>query len=123
MPVKSKKNNRPLYYSISDVAAMMDLKPYVLRYWETEFRELRPMKNRSGSRAYRQKDIDLVKLIKKLLYEEGYTIAGARNRMKAMAKSGSGQLALELDGEKRKRVIEEIKGDLNALIDGLKAES
>ena len=71
-----------LYYSISEVAEMTSVKPHVLRYWESEFPELRPKKNRAGNRSYRDKDIRTVVTIKNLLYEEGYTIAGARNRLK-----------------------------------------
>jgi len=71
-----------LYYSISEVAEMTNVKPHVLRYWESEFPELRPKKNRAGNRSYRDKDIRTVMTIRDLLYQEGYTIAGARNRLK-----------------------------------------
>ncbi len=67
-----------LYYSISEVARIVDVKAHVLRYWETEFGTLRPQKTRSGSRRYRQVDIEEVLAIKTLLYEEGFKIAGAR---------------------------------------------
>ena len=73
-----------LYYSITEVSELTGLRPHILRYWETEFPTLRPKKNRAGNRAYRQKDIDMILLIKKLLYEEGYTIDGARRKIKAM---------------------------------------
>lgn len=68
------------YYSISEVCAMTDLEPHVLRYWESEFPNLRPKKNRAGNRAYREKDIELIQYIKYLLYEEQYTIPGARKK-------------------------------------------
>ena len=71
-----------LYFSISEVAEMTSVKPHVLRYWESEFPELRPKKNRAGNRSYREKDIRTVMTIRDLLYQEGYTIAGARNRLK-----------------------------------------
>ena len=71
-----------LYFSISEVADMTGVKPHVLRYWESEFPELRPKKNRAGNRSYREKDIKTVMTIRDLLYQEGYTIAGARNRLK-----------------------------------------
>ena len=67
-----------LYFTISDVAALTDVKPHVLRYWESEFPTLRPRKTKSGSRRYRQRDIDEILAIKKLLYEEGFRISGAR---------------------------------------------
>ena len=69
---------KKLYYSISEVSKLTKLKAYVLRYWETEFTQLKPSKNRAGNRTYRQKDIDLILKIKALLYEEKYTIDGAR---------------------------------------------
>jgi len=70
-----------LYYSITEVAEITNLKPHVLRYWETEFKNLRPKKNRAGNRAYRMSDIKLIEEIKRLLYEEGYTIAGAKKKL------------------------------------------
>ncbi len=78
-------NSRPLkklYYSIGEVADITDLKPYVLRYWETEFSQLRPSKNRAGNRTYRESDIELLFRIKELLYDEKYTIEGARQQLK-----------------------------------------
>ena len=73
-----------LYYSIADVSKVTGLKQYVLRYWETEFRELRPAKNRAGNRIYRKNDIRLVFLIKRLLYQEKYTIEGARQKLQKL---------------------------------------
>jgi len=65
-------------YRIGDVSRLADLKPFVLRYWETEFPMLEPIKGSSGHRLYRQEDVDMVFRIKRLLYDEGFTIAGAR---------------------------------------------
>ncbi len=70
-----------MYYSISEVAKMTGLAPHVLRYWETEFKQLRPRKNRAGSRSYRQQDIDIVQHIQTLLHAERYTIEGARREL------------------------------------------
>jgi len=81
--LKLKRLPERKYYSISDVAEESDLKPYVLRFWEKEFPMLHPKKNRAGNRTYQRKDIDLVMRIKHLLYQEGYTIEGARQRLKA----------------------------------------
>jgi DNA-binding transcriptional MerR regulator len=67
-----------LYYRIGEVASLTGVKPYVLRYWESEFKWMAPQKSRSNQRLYRQKDIETILLIKKLLYEERFTIAGAR---------------------------------------------
>jgi len=69
---------KKLYYSISEVSRITDLEQYVLRYWETEFEQLKPAKNSSGNRIYTNKDIKLILLIKKLLKEEKYTIEGAK---------------------------------------------
>ncbi len=69
---------KKLYYSISEVADMLEVEPHVLRYWETEFRQLRPRKNKAGRRIYRQVDIDVLHAIKRLLKDDKYTIEGAR---------------------------------------------
>ncbi len=78
---------KKLYYSISEVCKLTDLKSYVLRYWETEFRELKPPKNRAGNRTYRKKDIDTINKIKELLYTKKFTIEGARNQLAITPKS------------------------------------
>ncbi len=85
-----------LYYSISEVCDMTGLKPHVLRYWETAFPMLKPSKNQSGNRVYKQKDIGLIKLISRLLYQERYTIDGARKKIEEMDDLDQ-QMELELD--------------------------
>ncbi|MAM64664.1 MAG: hypothetical protein CMF92_03535, partial [Candidatus Marinimicrobia bacterium] len=75
------KQIKKLYYSIGEVSKMTDLKAYVLRYWETEFKQLKPPKNRAGNRTYRQTDIDLILFIKDLLYNKKFTIEGARTQL------------------------------------------
>ncbi len=84
-----------LYYSISEVCSLTGLKPHVLRYWETAFPILKPSKNQSGNRIYRQEDIELIKLISTLLYEERYTIDGARQKIEEMS-SHNQKMKLEL---------------------------
>src|SRR5438876_5243012 len=69
-------------YRIGEVSRLADLKPFVLRYWETEFPMLQPVKSSSGHRLYRQDDVDMVFRIKRLLYDEGFTIAGARRHLR-----------------------------------------
>jgi DNA-binding transcriptional MerR regulator len=69
-------------YRIGEVSRLADLKPFVLRYWETEFPMLEPIKGSSGHRLYRQEDVDMVFRIKRLLYDEGFTIAGARRHLR-----------------------------------------
>jgi DNA-binding transcriptional MerR regulator len=76
-----KLDEEKLYYSISEVAEMTDVKPYVLRFWEKEFPLLRPKKNRGGNRTYQKREIALVNRIKNLLYEQGFTIEGARQKL------------------------------------------
>ena len=70
-----------LYYSISEVCRMTGLEPHVLRYWETEFAQMRPKKNRAGNRAYRMKEIQYIQYIRQLLHEEKYTLQGAKKRL------------------------------------------
>ena len=80
----SPNRNRPgkLFYRIQEVAEITGLKPYILRYWESEFRELSPEKDQSDQRRYRQSDIEMIQQIKDLLYNQKYTIAGARQRIR-----------------------------------------
>jgi DNA-binding transcriptional MerR regulator len=102
-----KRSETKLYYSITEVAELTNVKPHVLRYWETEFKALRPKKNRAGNRTYRSSDIDLIQSIKKLLYDEGYTIAGAKKKILQTKSNPSGR-------GKRKRgdVVEALRKDL-----------
>jgi len=73
---------KKLYYSISEVSKITDLEQYVLRYWESEFEQLKPAKNRAGNRIYTNRDIKLILYIKKLLRDERYTIEGAKQVLK-----------------------------------------
>jgi DNA-binding transcriptional MerR regulator len=75
-------------YNIGHVSRLADLKPFVLRYWETEFPMLQPLKSSGGRRLYRQEDVDMVFLIKRLLYDEGFTIAGARRHLRGHEGAG-----------------------------------
>lgn len=76
------------YYSIGEVCEIADLKPHVLRYWETQFPELKPRKNQAGNRIYRRKEIKLIQLLRHLLYVEKYTIEGARRKLVQLRKGG-----------------------------------
>ena len=87
-----------LCYSISEVCQMTGLKPHVLRYWETAFPMLKPGKNQAGNRIYRPRDVELIKLIKKLLYDERFTVDGARQKLEDM-KNGTSQMELELENK------------------------
>jgi DNA-binding transcriptional MerR regulator len=76
-------------YRIGEVSRLTELKPFVLRYWETEFPMLEPVKSPTGHRMYRQEDVDMVFKIKRLLYDEGFTIAGARRHLRENGSVGS----------------------------------
>ena len=76
------------FYSIGEVCALTDLKPHVLRYWESQFRFLNPAKNRSGNRVYKSKEVELIMLVKHLLYTDKYTIEGARQQIDQYRRSG-----------------------------------
>lgn len=71
-----------LYFRIGDVSELLGVEPYVLRFWETEFPQLQPKKGRTGHREYKRKDVELLLEIKRLLYDEGFTISGARKALK-----------------------------------------
>ena len=88
-----------LYFRIGEVAQLCDLPAYVLRFWETEFSQLKPHKSGTGQRLYRRRDVEMVLRIKRLLYEEGYTIPGARHVFKAEAKEVPVQPELPLKFE------------------------
>ena len=79
---------KKVYYSIGEVCDLAGLKPHVLRYWETQFGVLNPTKNRAGNRVYRSKEIEIILLVKHLLYEKKYTIEGANNRLVEMRRAG-----------------------------------
>lgn len=106
-------NIKKLYYSISEVSKMTSLKPYVLRYWETEFEQLKPSKNRAGNRIYRAQDIRVINLIKKLLYLDKYTIEGARQKLKKLNFLEDHQLDFSFEKE---NLIVQIKSDLNDIL-------
>jgi DNA-binding transcriptional MerR regulator len=79
-----------LYFRIGEVARLCSVAPYVLRFWETEFSQLRPNKSGTGQRLYRRRDVEMALRVKRLLYDEGYTIAGARQAIQAESRSKRG---------------------------------
>ena len=113
--VMSNRRTKKLTYAIKEVSQITGLKAYVLRFWETEFEELRPAKSSAGSREYTLEDIKLVFLIKRLLYEEKYTIEGARQRMLAMKKNGQ-QMDLSFERLRREDALFEIKKELQEML-------
>lgn len=115
------------YYSISEVADQLEVKAHVLRYWETQFPLLRPRKHRSGSRRYTEKDIDLLRTIREMLHERGYTIAGARARLleeqRQRQVEASPQPQLDFLAPSDRRQLRSIRDDLASLRERLIAES
>ena len=77
-----------LFYTIGETAQLLNVKPYVLRYWESEFKKLNPQKSETGQRTYRKKDLQVATTIKRLLYDEKYTIAGAIQKLEELEKNG-----------------------------------
>lgn len=110
----SRELNQRLYYSISEVAEITGLKPYVLRFWEKEFPNLKPKKNRAGNRTYQLKDIDLIKQIKELLYENGFTIEGARAKLRNS--HNDKPVKSELQNTRLKSLLVEIKKELESIL-------
>ena len=126
-----------LYYKIGEVAKFTGIKTHVLRYWETEFKAIRPNKSRSNQRLYRKQDVELILRLKDLLYNQGFTIAGARKKLrekppvkvaevavdapaapsqaktkKQVSAEASDQLALPLSGSYDPKLLKEIRQDL-----------
>lgn len=111
--------SRPVqeFFAIGDVCQMTDLKPHVLRYWESQFRFLNPAKNRSGNRVYQRREIELIMLVKHLLYTEKYTIEGARQRIDHFRRTG--QLKTEARSALQHETIQNLRGELQAILDVL----
>lgn len=103
------------FYSIGEVCALTDLKPHVLRYWESQFRFLNPAKNRSGNRVYKSKEVELIMLVKHLLYTEKYTIEGARQQIDQYRRSG------ELKGSARRAFEAEVASEARAQLEAVLA--
>jgi DNA-binding transcriptional MerR regulator len=104
-----------IYFKIGEVSRIVGVEPYVLRYWETEFDLLRPGKAPSRHRMYKKKDVELLLEIKRLLYSEGYTIEGARKKLKEIRKEERKQLKLPLSDAAYKNMLTRIKKDLQSL--------
>ena len=119
------KQIKKLYYSIGEVSKIMDLKAYVLRYWETEFKQLNPPKNRAGNRTYRQSDIDLILYIKDLLYTKKFTIEGARYQLTTEKDGKKEDVAAPVESVQqaapaRKETLLKIKQELETLLEILR---
>jgi DNA-binding transcriptional MerR regulator len=102
------------FFSIGEVCSLTDLKPHVLRYWESQFRFLNPAKNRSGNRVYQRKEIELIMLVKHLLYTEKYTIDGARQKIDEHRRGGelkpAARAALDVEA------LQSLEADLSEIL-------
>ena len=106
MPIAKRKHKaqaevvipEKIYFRIGEVSELAELPTYVLRFWETEFSQLKPTKSSTGQRMYRRKDVEYVMQIRKLLYEDGFTIAGAREKLKEEMRSGRSQKQTPSEG-------------------------
>jgi DNA-binding transcriptional MerR regulator len=105
------------FYSIGEVCELTDLKPHVLRYWESQFKFLSPAKNRSGNRVYQRREVELIQLVKHLLYTEKYTIEGARQKVDEHRRKGEirsvARAALEM------QTIAAVERELREILDVL----
>ena len=126
-----------LYFKIGEVAELVGVKPHVLRYWESEFGSFRPVKSKTNQRLYKRKDIELVLQLKELLHDQGYTISGARKKLRELARTGAkadtspqpdqpdvdeNQMALPLISGFDSSLLDEIRNDVQKLRDSLKKD-
>jgi len=109
-----------LYFRIGEVAALCHLPAYVLRFWESEFPQLKPVKSSTGQRMYRRRDVESVLHIKRLLYEQGFTISGARQQLRAESKTDKGQAAIPFPAQSAPE-IQHIRQGLREILNLLSA--
>ena len=102
------------FFPIGEVCALTDLKPHVLRYWESQFRFLNPAKNRSGNRVYKAREVELIMLVKHLLYTEKFTIEGARQRLDSYRRTG--ELKNAARAAMRWETVQEVRASLDDVL-------
>ncbi len=112
---------RKEYYSIGEVCDLVGLKPHVLRYWESQFPALKPSKNRAGNRVYQRREIRLIILVRRLLYDEKYTIEGARQKVEELRRGGDLENATRqvLDAA----TVDEMRGELREIVELLRTDT
>ncbi len=110
-----------LYFRIGEVARLCRLPAYVLRFWETEFAQLRPSKSNTGQRMYRRREVEMALRIKELLYEEGFTIAGARQHLRTESKAIKLQPALPFDARQLPKDLKNLRQGLQEVLGILSA--
>jgi DNA-binding transcriptional MerR regulator len=114
MPIRPAPRPMQEFFSIGEVCALTDLKPHVLRYWESQFRFLNPAKNRSGNRVYKSREVELILLVKHLLYAEKYTVEGARQRVEQFRRSG--ELKQEASRAASRQTVRELRDALTQVL-------
>jgi DNA-binding transcriptional MerR regulator len=102
-----------LYFRIGEVARLCSVAPYVLRFWETEFTQLKPNKSGTGQRLYRRRDVEMALRVKRLLYDEGYTIAGARQAIQAESRNKRGAGQPELPLPQQQQTVQQLEARLH----------
>lgn len=113
--IRHRRTRRRTFYSIGEVCDMLELKPHVLRYWETQFPGLAPTKNRAGNRVYQADDLELIALIRRLVHDERYTIEGARHRLAELDAEGS--TAHHSSRALEQSFLRSLRGELGSLLD------
>ncbi|MBS1815144.1 MAG: MerR family transcriptional regulator [Acidobacteria bacterium] len=116
-PAPARRNEIPdkLYFRIGEVARLCEVQAYVLRFWESEFPQLKPNKGGTGQRLYRRRDVEMAMKIKRLLYDEGYTIAGARQILKSEVKSPAPQLPFREEKPANTAGLRRLRNDLEEI--------
>lgn len=104
-----------LYFKIGEVARLAGVEPYVLRFWESEFPALKPGKSTKGQRLYRRREVELALQIKTLLHEQGFTIAGARKKLKSEHLGKRAQAALPLSSSRDHELLQKVRSELAAI--------
>lgn len=114
---KSRQTRQKLFYKIGEICKICEIEPHVLRYWETVFSRLKPVKNRAGQRIYRRSDLELVERIKHLLYDQGFTISGANNKLHEEGYGDKNDMPLFTDSAigRQRAAIQEIKRELSEI--------
>jgi DNA-binding transcriptional MerR regulator len=107
-----------LYFKIGEVSKITGIEPYILRYWESEFKIVKPYRTKSNQRLYRKKDVEVILRIKKMLYEEKFTIAGAKRKLKE-GHAKEKQLSINFSQKKYVETLNEIKEEIKLLRDML----
>ena len=110
------KRAQKLFYKIGEASQICGLEPYVLRYWEEEFTLLSPHKSKSGQRLYRPKDLEIIQTIKRLLHDEGYTIAGARNKLGRINRATDASSSGEPLSRQKREILKEIREEAEEIL-------